>query len=512
MTAGTLLVRVDAGVEMGSGHVMRCLALAQAWQRRGGQATFLSCCPFAGLRSRIRAAGADLIALAQPDADPQRLADLLRDVCERLPSRERESPIWAALDGYHFDFACQQAVRAAGCRLLVVDDYAHAGRYQADLLLNQNAEAERIDYLYYEGTVLLLGSTYALLRPEFHVYRDWRRESPPLAQNVLVACGGTDPASATLRILEAVELLADRPLRVRAVVGSGNRRVESLQRIAARSGGRMEVLVDVEQMAEQMAWADVAVSAAGTTCWELAFMQLPALLATIAANQEPLARAMSAAGAAVNLGRIEEPAPREIAAALWSLCEDQERRAALGAAGRRLIDGGGADRVAALMQAVSGILPRGDVRLRRIVGGDLMALWRLSNEPSVRQSSLCTERIFLEEHTQWLEDRLDNPKVRMWALDFQGALLAYVRYTQLDDDMAEISIAVSPAFRRRGLASRLLAETRTAVRRELGLRRLQAVVREENTASASVFRKAGFSYVESQVVHGTPCHVFEHVQ
>lgn len=510
MATGTLLIRVDAGVEMGTGHVMRCLALAEAWQRRGGAAVFLSYCPFEGLRRRVRAAGAELVFLPRPEADSQRLAELLRNTGLARSAAAACDPVWVVLDGYHFDFECQQVVRNLGCRLLAVDDFAHAGRYQAEVVLNQNAAAEEIDYLYYEGTALLLGSSYALLRPEFQAWRDWQRSTPQRADKILVTCGGSDPPNATARVLEALALLADRELQVRVIVGAGNPHRESLQRLARAGAGRIKLLTDVEQMAELMAWADVAVAAAGSTCWELAYMQLPALLLSIAANQDPLAQAMDGARAAESLGRAEEASPQRIARKLAQLCDDQPLRTEFAAAGRGFIDGAGADRVVTIMHALSSILPRAEVRLRRVVRDDLMALWRLSNEPSVRQSSLCTERIFLEEHTQWFEDRLENPKVRMWALEFQSLLLAYVRYTCLDADTAEISLAVSPAFRRRGLALRLLVETRAAAHRELAVRQLQAVIREENTASASAFRKAGYTYVESQVVHGVPCHIFDH--
>ena len=238
-------------------------------------------------------------------------------------------------------------------------------------------------------------------------------------------------------------------------------------------------------------------------------MELPSLLLVTAANQQAGGHALHAAGAAENLGRAEQVTPAAIADALARLCEDPQRRVAYAAAGRRLVDGGGADRVVAIMQALAGPLPAEQTVLRRVAPEDTWTLWRLANEPSVRHSSLSGYPILLEEHQQWFQQRLDDPRVCMWVLEFQGLLLGNIRYLRLDAETAEISLAVAPAFRHRGLGSRLLQETRRPACRQLQVRCLQAVVREENLVSLQTFRKAGFRYVSSQMVANASCHILE---
>ena len=508
MADAALLVRADAGVAMGAGHLMRCLALVEAWQREGGQAVLLGHCPFPDLQRRILRSGLRWVALDRPENDPTRLAASIRQALGPLLESGAAAGPWVALDGYHFDFPCQQAVQETGCRLLVLDDFAHAGRYQADLLVDQNLNAQRIEYPHVEGITLLLGPRYVLLRSEFRAWQNWQRTVPPRARRVLVTMGGSDPGNATARVLDALANSAAADLEARGFVGPGNPHLQALRELIAALAGRIELLIDVADMAETMAWADVAISAAGSTCWELAAMQLPALLLPIAANQHSVAVALQAAGVAENLGPAEQAAPQAIAAALSRLCDDQPRRTAYAAAGRRLIDGGGADRVVAVMQAIDRPLPADQVQLRRVAAADSMPLWRLANEPSVRESSLSTYPILLDEHEQWFQDRIDNPRIRMWVLDFQGLILATIRYLRLDADTAEISLAVAPAFRHRGLGTRLLLETRTRACRDLQVSHLQAVVREENHVSLQTFRKAGFKYLETQMVHGTSCHIF----
>ena len=299
--AGTLLVRTDAGGRVGTGHLMRGLALAQAWQEAGGRATFVSCCRAEGLRKRIRSAGADLVALECPHPDPADLRVTL-DVLARAKSPDTPADsTWLVLDGYQFDPAYQEAVRDTGVRLLVVDDMAHLAHYHADALLNQNLDAQRLDYTCDAEAVLLLGSRYALLRREFQRWRSFRRETPKTVRKLLVTLGGADPDNLTGTVLAALARLELPHLEVKVVVGAANRHVETLRRQARRSRLNIELLSDVPDVSELMAWADVALGAGGITCLELAFMQLPAALLALVEHQEPIVERMSKSLAATSL-------------------------------------------------------------------------------------------------------------------------------------------------------------------------------------------------------------------
>src|SRR5262249_46041186 len=129
-----LLVRADADARMGTGHVMRCLALAQAWREVGGAVTFRTACTVPGLIARLAEAGARVEAVKEVSARPDD-ADRTRETAERLGAG------WLVLDGYHFSGEFQKRVRGDGARLLALDDYGHAEQYWADLVLNQNLHA-----------------------------------------------------------------------------------------------------------------------------------------------------------------------------------------------------------------------------------------------------------------------------------------------------------------------------------------------------------------------------------
>ena len=134
-----LFLRADAGLRLGNGHVMRCLALADAWKELGGQATFLVNSDNAALHARVCRAGhgLELIPASYPHSE-----DAAQTICA-IRSSDAE---WLVLDGYHFDGEYHAAIREAGCRLLVIDDNAHLPCYEADVLLNQNLHAPELAY------------------------------------------------------------------------------------------------------------------------------------------------------------------------------------------------------------------------------------------------------------------------------------------------------------------------------------------------------------------------------
>ena len=337
-----LLLRTDASESIGTGHVMRCLALAQAWKQSGGSATFaMSACP-PSLCNRLRDEGMEILSIAARRAS----ADDAREAARLAIELDAK---WVVLDGYEFDADYQRTLRESPLCALVVDDEGRAPRFDANVLLNHNAYAT--PQLYANNAPharLALGGRYALLRSEFDPWRLWRREIPEHARRILVTTGGSDPHNAAGKILDGLELLSSREMELTLVIGPACAHSEELELAAAALSAR--VVHDVRHMPELMAWAHVAITAAGSTCWEMAFMGLPALTLVIADNQEKIARCLSERGAALSLGRAENLEPRAVAEALARLLDDPLERTTLSRAGRRLIDGRGAARVVELMR------------------------------------------------------------------------------------------------------------------------------------------------------------------
>lgn len=336
----SLLIRADGSAVIGAGHVMRCLALAQAWQLSGGRAVFLQAETTPALGQRLRQAGCETRTLSAS-------AGSATDAAETIREAQACGAAWIVGDGYHLDTAWQQQIRNAGLRLLLLDDYGHASHYHADIVLNQNLSADAALYAHRDAsTRLLLGPRYALLRREFLAAAHAPRDFSAPARRVLVTLGGSDPDNVTAQVLAAVRLLPD--LEVRVVIGGSNpHRAALLAAAAANPAVRCEV--DATDMPGLMAWADVAITAGGSTSWELACAGLPALQLVLAPNQAGIAAALERAGATINLGDFRTVAAETIAARLAALCADSARRAAMSASAARLVDGHGARRVAAAL-------------------------------------------------------------------------------------------------------------------------------------------------------------------
>jgi spore coat polysaccharide biosynthesis predicted glycosyltransferase SpsG len=250
-----------------------------------------------------------------------------------------------ALDGYHFDSSYQQAFKEKGFRVLVIDDTGHLPCYLADILLNQNPHAETLSYSCGPDTTLLLGSRYALIREEF---LQWKNREHPIsekARNVLVTIGGGDFPGVLAKIVAAIRRIKSSVLDVTVIAGSSAERLEAKVGNSEGESHRFRFLTRTKTMPELMAWADIAVSAGGSTCWELAYMGLPILVGVLAENQLGIAQALGDKGMALNLGWFHEVDEREIASALAEILSDVERRKEMSLKGREAVDGLGAERV-----------------------------------------------------------------------------------------------------------------------------------------------------------------------
>ena len=337
-----LLIRADANAQMGTGHLMRCLALAQAWQSQGREVIFITACENEGLLQRLSDEGLQIVTLEHSYPDPADW-EITSQVLSTHPGA------WVVLDGYHFDSACQLQVKESGHPLLVIDDMAHLDHYYADVVLNQNIHAAQLDYSCEPYTRLLLGVEYVLLRSEFLAWREWQREIPDVARKVLVTLGGGDPDNQTLKVIRALRQVDVDSLEAVVVVGASNPHFNELQSAIRHLPFAIRLVRNVSNMPELMAWADVAVSAGGSTCWEIAFLGLPSILLMLADNQQGIAEGLNKADVALNLGWYKEVTRKQIAGALSNLVNNCKRRRQMSRDGQDLVDGMGSERVVAIL-------------------------------------------------------------------------------------------------------------------------------------------------------------------
>jgi UDP-2,4-diacetamido-2,4,6-trideoxy-beta-L-altropyranose hydrolase len=350
---GTLLIRADANVAMGTGHVMRCLALAQAWQDSGGRSIFVMGETTASLEQRLRDGGVEIKRIAATPGSAQ-------DAQETINTANLIKPDWIVVDGYHFGADYQSTIEASDCKLLFVDDNGHAEHYSADLILNQNPHASESLYSHREPyTRLLLGPRYAMLRREFWEWRKWKREIRENGTRILIVMGGSDPENLTRRVIEALESVQRFPLELLAVVGGSNPHLAEIEAAVVGCRHSIRLVKDATNMAELMAWADFAISAAGSICWEFCALALPALLVPVAPNQVASAESLQCMGVAKLFShgrqvRPEEFCREELAREAVNLISLPSERQSLSQRSHALVDAQGAHRVVAVLTGQPG--------------------------------------------------------------------------------------------------------------------------------------------------------------
>lgn len=484
----TLIIRADAGPAIGHGHVMRCLALAQAWQERGGRCVFVTSRPAPAIEARLTSEGFAVLKLEAAPGSRE-------DASELAGSAAQFDAHWAVIDGYQFGPEYQQTLKNAGLKLLVIDDYGQIGAYAADIILDQNAGARETLYAHRESTTeLLLGTRYAMLRREFRMHRGGKRDVPEVARNILVLLGGSDPANLTVPLLQA---LSDLPgdHKVTLVAGAGNANIPQARDLAGRSAGKCCLEVEPHNLPDLMSWADVAISSASSTCWELCLFGLPSIVIEVAENQLQLARELECRKIAIRIP-LSPTTLQDVGANLQRLLADAYSRDEVSHRARALVDGRGAERVAAFIKAYM-------FSPRKILDRDCLTLWQWVNHPDVRKASFSGQEIGWNEHNEWFARKLRDEQCQWIIYEDEESAVGTVRVDAISALEGEISLTIAPEYRGQGLAPHLLKRAVRQLFASTALSRIRALIKPENTASVRAFERAGFICVGTAHAKGS---------
>ncbi|MDP3565273.1 MAG: UDP-2,4-diacetamido-2,4,6-trideoxy-beta-L-altropyranose hydrolase [Methanoregula sp.] len=479
-----LIIRADASPQIGTGHVMRCLALGQAWQDYGGTVIFITTSDSAALSNRIRKEGMDwevISTVAGSDADA-----LLT-----ISYAKKTGAGWVVVDGYHFNDTYLAIIRNAGLQILAIDDKASVPLPHADIVLNQNVYATPYMYLGREpGQTFLLGTKYALIRREFLRNAPLVRPVPNVATRILVTLGGSDPDNVTQTVIESVrDLTSDGRATIMIITGYSNPHYDTLAAAAAGYPG-IQLIPPTEEMPGLMAWAEIAVTAAGSTVWEMALMGVPVLTLVIADNQLPVAEELEKLGAAVNLGRSNRITPEPLGRTIRRVMESKDIRQDLSAKIRVLVDGEGAARTVMY-------ICQEKMRVRPVRDEDKRLLWQWANESTVRRMSFHEDPIPWEEHTAWFAEKLHDPSCFLFlAVTDNDLPVGQIRF-DIDDKKALVDVSVDPRWRGKGYGEKIILAGIRRLRAEKPGLTIHAEIRQENSSSLHVFEKVGF------VVSGT---------
>ncbi|HEX7887953.1 MAG TPA: UDP-2,4-diacetamido-2,4,6-trideoxy-beta-L-altropyranose hydrolase [Ramlibacter sp.] len=354
----TLAIRVDASSRIGTGHVMRCLTLADRLRGRA-ECVFVTRERRGNLADLMRQRGHGVVCLPPtPSEDNGERAghsgwlgvDWETDAQDTLAALAPVVADWLVVDHYGLDGRWETAVAGGRLRVMAIDDLAdrpHAAR----ILLDQGPGRNAADYaaLVPGDCTVLAGPEYALIGPRFSALRpaSLQRRGQAALRQIMVSLGGVDATDVTSKVLRVLRTCALPPdIGIVVVLGPHAPWIDAVRAEAGRMPWLTEVRVNVADMAALMSESDVAIGAAGTTALERCCLGLPALTVVLAENQRRGAEALAATGAIlpVDLDKLPEDLPGKL-----KLLQDPERRHDVAIAARDIADGEGASRVAEVL-------------------------------------------------------------------------------------------------------------------------------------------------------------------
>ncbi len=486
-----LIIRADSSLKIGTGHIMRCLALAEEWKNRGGRVIFVGHLDSDFLKGTIENRGFQHMAIKVPGGSKQDRIKTVKTL-ERINAAAKRDGL-VVIDGYQFGHDYQAGLRKHCPRTMVICDYPEQGAFSSDYLLNQNINARPDAYTYEKDTELLFGPRYALIRPEFIRWRRHDKSIPAKAKNILITMGGADPWNATITFLDILEKIGEQDLDIKTIVGHACPHRPAIQEMVARSRMNIQICQSVTNMPELMTWSDLAITAGGSTCLELALLGIPFAAVVVADNQALPAAGVSKRKIGINLGLLSALEGKIVADQIGALIYDGGKRAQFSANGKKTVDGFGARRV--LEKAVPTRLT-----MRTVREADSKSIWQWANDPVTRKVSFSEKSIPWDEHRIWFgKKQVDRDCIWLMAENQFGEKMGVARFEKNNAD-AIISVNVKPGFRGVGLGSRLI-KTATAAYIEKGhAEKTIALIKPDNRSSVKAFQTAGYIQ-EKTTVH-----------
>lgn len=502
-----IAIRVDSSIEIGSGHVMRCLTLASQLRKAGSEVFF--------------------IVRQMPDSMIDLISDSLNFSILQLPEYSDEKPVSLEDNSpYHASWlGCSWATDAedtlqainsiGGIDVLVVDHYGIDARWEkflhefvrllcviddladrphdCDVLLDQDYFSEpdlRYKRLIPPHALAFLGPAYALLRDEFYAAAEQIRPRTEI-RHVLVFYGASDIHNLTTLTLQALSDASYKNIEIDVIVGSTNPHSSSIETKAAEMPN-VRLHKQVDNMAHLMSRADLSFGACGTTTWERCLLGLPAIVTVLAENQKEPSEQLAHIGVVTNIGNAREITPDKIKSAFNYFIENPKSLYSMSQNSRKLMNNS-SDKIS---KYLTGILPfkTNDYILRpasKLDEDDLLS-WR--NQPDVRAWSRSQDLITPQQHSNWLSDTLASPHQYLFIGYRENSAVGVVRLDE-NFDSGEISIYLTPLGHGKSNGTGLLRALESWIIQHMRhIKKLTALVLDENIRSHSLFQKNGFEF------------------
>lgn len=491
MASHRIAFRTDANSEIGTGHFMRCLTLADELKKHDAETCFVARKLPAYLIQMLKKRGIDLYELPVGDAektDELSHAKWLKtsqhqDAIQTIEMLDKRKLDWLVVDHYAIDQRWETPLRKLANKIMVIDDLADR-QHDCDVLLDQNFYQDI--HTRYIGKVpsycnLLLGPSYALLRDEFRKQHQQVRPKAGDIKNLLVFFGGIDAQNYTILALEAI-VASNLQFDVDVVVGQQHPYLLDIEKLCKTH--RYACHVQTLQMASLMAKADLAIGAGGTAIWERCCMGLPSICISTANNQEQQVSDLMDKGLIIELQKNQDVSEL-FKHNLAMLKDDESRLRAMSKSVYDLVDGNGVGKVASFL------LPK-DIEIRLANTSDSKNIFSWRNHPTIRNNSRSSDEIEWSEHEKWFSNRCGKPNHPILIGHIQGQPIGVVRF-DIQANFADVSIYRVPDSGHHGTGYKLLCEAEAWLKiNHPQVVAVHALVLRENEPSKKLFEKSHY--------------------
>lgn len=333
-----VVIRTDASIHIGSGHVMRCLTLAKQLKRHGLHVTFICREVEGDYIQFLRSEGMDVVNIKnqQGNDSVSEQAIFEKDAFQTISIIEQLGKVdLLIIDHYELDVKWEKLVQSYAEKIMVIDDLANR-KHDCDMLLDQNYYENfktRYDTLVPKSCEKLLGPNYILLRDEFLQIEP--RSRTGIINNVLIFFGGSDPTGETLKVLQAIQNITT--IHIDVVVGASNPYREKIERIC-HAHSHITFHYQIDYMARLMNKADLAIGAGGAVTWERCVLGLPSLTVTIAENQVESTKLLHSVGATVYIGNSEDVSVKSIEHRVAELMNNPQKMQQISKRSQQIVD------------------------------------------------------------------------------------------------------------------------------------------------------------------------------
>lgn len=484
------MFRADAHANMGIGHVMRCLTLANILSDHGVQCHFFHKKSHSKIfklisdRHNVVELDYENGFTAQNEYQNWLGSSQEWDVNQCIKKSKINKYDFIVVDNYALDEKWEEDISTLSENVMVFDDLANRN-HSCQLLVDSGLFNSYEDYvdLTKDRTKIFTGSDYVVLRPEFLKARSTIENSNIIINpilKILVNFGGTDPDKLTLIALDALSHINPK-LHVDVIITSSCDWLDELKACIKQSEYTY-LHIDPQSVSEVMLEADFAIASIGGGAWERCCLGLAGIGVVVAENQKGMAQTLENSNALIvankknlgttiiktlNSGDISNTV-KAMSHSAFSLCDGLGVYRVLAALSKKLIV----------------------TELRALTKDDAALLFEWQNEPTSRRYSLSSEPLNWNEHCSWLDKSLSSPERRMWVVTFEDMSCGYVRL----DDLGEseiVSILISSKFRRLGLAGKAIQLLKEKSKQGL----LAAKVLDSNQASNALFLAQGFKKI-----------------